>query len=222
MSVASFVPLHAQRSGMPLFLVEGNRYERRSFDADGTLEEVETLEIGQLSQLAEELEITVVSRSFLPSGEATDSVRTTIRCQPEGANMVMNLFALIKPEGRSVRLRFEGGEINYPTTPTPTSLPDISLEARVEEGVVGFLGGRSQIVISNRTLTDDIAGGAGNSELQDAYSITSRIEMKSYVLGIRMRSRSYESIETVSPDRGLIRQRLTADDGSTTSLELVS
>ena len=70
---------------MPIFLVEGNRYERRTFDAERTLEGLQKLEVGQVSRVDEELEITVISRSFDPSGEATDSVQTTIRCRPEGA-----------------------------------------------------------------------------------------------------------------------------------------
>lgn len=213
-------PVHGQGAGMPIFLVEGNRYERKTFDAEGVLEGLQKLEIGQVSRVDEELEITVISRSFDPSGEATDSVQTTIRCRPEGADMVMNLLALIKPEGRSVRLRLNGGEIVYPTAPAP--LPDVVLEAKVEEGVVGFLGGRSQIVLRNRTVTDDVVTAPGVSDPEGAYSIFSRIDMTFYVLGIRMGSKSYDAIETLAPGRGLIRQLLTAEDGSVVSILRIS
>ncbi len=221
-SLTWFAPVHAQGAGMPIFLVEGNQYERRTFDAEGTLEGLQKLEISQVSRVDEELEITVISRSFDTSGEATDSVQTTIRCRPESASMVMNLLALVEPEGRSVRLRLKGDEIAYPTAPDTTLLPDISLEAKVEEGVVGFLGGRSQIVLTNRMVADPIAVARGDSDPEGAYSIISRIEMRFYVLGIRVRSKSYDAVETVAPGRGLIRQVLTAEDGSYTSLTLVS
>lgn len=209
-------PVHGQSAGMPIFLVEGNGYERRTFDAEGTLKGLQKLEIGQVSRVDEELEITVASRSFDPSGEATDSVQTTIWCRPEGADMVVNLLALIEPEGRSVRLRLNGSEIVYPTAPVP--LPDVVLEAKVEEGMVGFLGGRSQIVLRNRTVTDDVVTAPGVSDPEGAYSIFSRIDMN----GIRIRSKSYDAIETLAPGRGLIRQLLTAEDGSAVSIQLIS
>jgi hypothetical protein len=210
----------AQDAAMPLQLFEGNEYERRVFTPDGVAEGVQRITIGTITEVGDELEIPVTSHGFDEAGQPSDSVHTTIRCRPEDAGMVMNILALVQQEGRDIRLRLRGGAVLYPDTAAAGPLPDVTLEASVEEGVVGFLGGRSQIVLNERTVTLEPEGEV--SSAAGSYEIASRIELKFYVLGIRVRSKRYDARETISPERGLLRLELTSEGGGVAVLTRVT
>jgi hypothetical protein len=199
---------------MPLLLIEGNRYERRTLDEQGRLQKSQELEVGSISQTDGEIEVAVTVVGSDEDGGPADTVRTTIQCRVEDADMVMSVLALVGAEGRRVRVRVTGGEILYPSSPVAGSLPPVSLEATVEQGVVGFLGGRSRIALRDRTVQPAQGPSA-------AYTLASRLDLKFYVLGVRVRSQSYSMEEAVALDRGLLRQVLTAPDGSSVELTLV-
>ncbi len=65
------------------------------------------------------------------------------------------------------------------------------------------------------------AEGSAPSLPSGFYSISSRIELKFYVLGIRVCSKRFDALETVTPDRGLLRLALTAEDGNSSVLALL-
>lgn len=205
------MPLDAQAPDMALAMVAGKRYERRSFGTDGELDGVQRIEVGGVERVGEYVEVEVLSRAFNPDGTPGDTVRTSIRCRPREAGMIMDILALVHPEGRSVRVRLEGGEVLYPPDAGTGTLAPVTLEARVEEGVLGFLGGRSRIVLTGRTV--DAADGPPGS-----YRLRSRLELQFFVLGVRVRSKRFEVVETVESGAGLQRQVLTAEDGSFVSL----
>ena len=212
-SVGWAAPIHAQDPAMPLLLIEGNRYERRTLDEQGRLQKTQELEVGSIRQADGEIEVAVTVIGSDEAGGSTDTVRTTIRCRVENADMVMSVLALVGAEGRRVRVRVTGGEVLYPSSPVAGSLPPVSLEATVEQGVVGFLGGRSRIALRDRTVQPTQGPPA-------AYTLASRLDLKFYVLGVRVRSQSYRMEEIVTPNRGLARQVLTASDGSSVVLAL--
>lgn len=207
--------VRAQSPGMPLFLVEGNHYERRTVDERGRLEKYEELEIGRLVRNGDEFEAAVTVRGFDEAGQATGAVQTTIRCRVEDANMVMTVLALLEPEGRRVRVRVTGEAILYPPPPAQGALPPVTLEADVEDGVLGFLGSRSRIVLRDR-MAQPVP------DLGVAYTVDERLDLAFYVLGVRVRSRTYRAEETIAQGRGLVRQVLTGPDGSSVSLDLVT
>lgn len=201
------------RSDMPLFLVEGNQYARRSFDEQGRLTQRQQLEISRVRAAGDDMEVVVTLWSYDEAGQPTNTVRTTIRCKTQDAGMVMNVMALIRPEGRRVEVRLTGGEVRYPRAPTgPGTLPPVTLEANVEQGVLGFLGGKSRIRLRDRT----IQAAAGPSS---AYTITEWLDLKFYVLGVKVRERSYHAEQAIDPEQGLVQQTLTAPDGSYVSIE---
>ena len=151
-SVGWAAPIHAQDPAMPLLLIQGNRYERRTLDEQGRLQKSQDLEVGSISRTDDEIEVAVTVVSSDEAGDPADAVRTTIRCRVEDADMVMSVLALVGAEGRRVRVRVTGGEILYPSSPAADRLPPVELEATVEQGVVGFLGGRSRIALRDRTV----------------------------------------------------------------------
>ena len=193
---------------MPLALVEGSRYTRRTVDAQGAEGACQTLEVGSVVVTGEEMAATLTVRPC--DGDAADVSETTIRCRVDDAGMVMNVVALLGPEGRDLALRVTGDALLYPGPPTQrVALDDVTLEADIERGTLGFLGGRTRIDFENRvarpSATDAPAG---------AYTVTEAVRLRAYVLGVRVKNDRYRAEETLLPGGGLLRQVLTSDGGS--------
>jgi len=193
---------------MPLALVEGSRYTRRTVDAQGAEGACQTLAVGSVVVAGEEMAATLTVRPC--DGDAADVSETTIRCRVDDAGMVMNVVALLGPEGRDLALRVTGDALLYPGPPTQrVALDDVTLEADIERGTLGFLGGRTRIDFENRvarpSATDAPAG---------AYTVTEAVRLRAYVLGVRVKNDRYRAEETLLPGGGLLRQVLTSDGGS--------
>lgn len=200
---------------MPLALVEGSRYTRRTVDAQGEEEACQTLEVGRVAVTGDEMAATLAVRPCASATGADDVSQTTIRCQVEDAEMVMNVVALLGPEGRNLRLRVTGGALLYPGPPTePTALDDVAMEADVVSGTLGFLGGRSRIDVEDRLMRPSATAAPTG-----AYTITETIRLRAYVLGVRVKSTRYRAEETLLPDGRLVRQVLTNPNGGTITLD---
>lgn len=220
--VAPLATSRAQHQTMPLLLVEGNRYERESSDAAGQRTARQTIEVGRLRSSGDELDVVVTVRDFDADGASSDSTQTTIRCRLDDADMVMNVLALLGPDARQVQVRITSGELRYPAEPTDGRLAPIVLDARLERGALGFFRGRSRIELRDRTVSDiQQSFSPATNTYASTYTVTSRLEVRTYVLGVRVRSNSYRSVETIALGRGLVRQALTAPDGSSVALTLM-
>ena len=207
-------PLAAQQ--MPLALVEGSRYTRQSVSAEGAEGACQTLDVGPVTVTVtgDEMAATLTVRSC--DEDAADASETTIRCRVDEARMVMNVVALLGPEGRDLALRVTGDALFYPGPPAQrVALDDVTLEANVERGALGFLGGRSRVDFQNRvarpSATDAPAG---------AYTVTETVRLRAYVLGVRVKNVRYRAEETLLSGGRLVRQVLTSSDGGSIVLAL--
>ena len=84
------------------------------------------------------------------------------------------------------------------------NLKDIKLEMSFDSGLLNFFGSKSHIRIYDRQLKTDKA----NIEIE------SKINIKAYALGIRIKQLDYDVVEKLS-DKGLLTfQKFTEVDGS--------
>lgn len=207
----------ASAQKMPLALVEGSRYTRRTINAQGREEACQEIEVSRLAPEGTELVATLSARPCEAAADSSASSRATIRCQIEDAGMVMNAVALLGPEGRSVTLRVTGGAVFYPAPPAePVPLGDVTLEADVVRGVLGFLGGRSRIDLQDRQARPSALDAPAG-----AFTITETVRLRAYVLGVRVKDRRYRAAHTLLPDGRLVRQILTDPDGGMITLERI-
>lgn len=210
----------AQELEMPMFLVEGGSYTRQSFDENGDLVRSQKMEISRLNRQEEALEVQVTLYNDAENGQSSDAISTTVRCQAREANMVMNVLALIQPDGKRIAVRMISGKVLYPSRPTaPVTLEDIVLEAQVLQGVPGILDGKSVLHFRNRSLQPSAASPTAGGHR--SYTITEDLRVRIYTLGIKVRDRTYRIEETIQPDLGLVRHILTSPDGGYVSLDRV-
>ncbi len=205
----------AQESKMPIVLVDGALFARRTLDVEGSVSKYQEVEVGRLERSADQIGVEVTLYNFDDQGAASDTLMSTIWCTDQAVDMVMNFLAVVDPKGSRVRLRMVGGEIAYPIGPGGVgALADVNLNAKVEEGVLGLLGAKSRLSLKNRVLLPVSDGPELTS-----YSINETLLLRAYVLGIKVKEQVFQIETTIIPGQGLMQQVVTAPDGSSVRLE---
>jgi hypothetical protein len=199
---------------MLLSALEGHRYERVSYDADGRAEERATIDVGSVefdgAEVSVPLEVAVEK-----DGAVARRFTTRWTCAPRAGDMVMAILVfsddLDKP---SMRLETAGTPLIYPReVPASGRLPDASVEVKVRQGMLRVLGARTRITLTDRRI--ELLDGESTPR---RHTIRSRIEVRAYAMGIRVRRVRYTSEETVDPKAGILQHILRREDGSYSAL----
>jgi hypothetical protein len=203
-------------TAMPLVLLEGSQYKRQVFASDGTREEYQEVTVSRLQRTGDQAtEAEVTFYNYNADGIATDTLRTTITCRNDAAQMAMNITALLRPAGSRYDVRVTGEDLRYPRHDNASSpLPDVNMEVRVEDGMIGFLGGKSRIHLRDRHVRPAPEG--------TPFTVQETLHMRFYVLGIKVRDRTYDLEETIAAPEGVVRLVLTGPEGYRTILEQIS
>lgn len=205
------IPIAAQPPGEDMLLreVAGHRYERTSYDPRGAAVGRMLIEVGELSRTDSAVEVPVTVTPYSDEGEPKESNETVWRCRQGQEHMIMPVLFLSEDSGAEVGLEVEGDAIFYPEFPPPRELPDLRLDIDIRKGFVSFLGGRTVVFLKDRRVrTSD----EGSPESQ--YTVFSKVDVKVFVLGIRVKHLRFDSEVVLQSGRGLVRQTLTAADGS--------
>lgn len=202
-----------EKSRMLMIELEGNRYLRREFDADGAVLDQQRILVGRVREEEDRLILPLSLEKLDTDGELRERSRIRLRCDPGAARMSMSLLLFSGTDGDlDAELQSEGEFMTFPVAPPDGArLPDLRIQVGLEKGALSFLGGRARIDLLDRRVSSE-APGSG-------YLVASRVEVRTYVLFIRVGSARYRSQEWVDPERGLVRHLLQAEDGSYSILE---
>jgi hypothetical protein len=209
-------PAPAER--MLLSALQGRRYERVSYDAEGRVEERAMIAAGRLEINGDE--VTLPLEVDVSRGDGVGrrfSTRWT--CAPQAGDMATAILTfsddLDKP---SMRLETTGDALMYPRdVPSDETLPDVSVDVKVRQGFLRILGARTRITLTDRRIEPVPSASGGLAP--EAYTITSDIDFRAYAWGIRVRRARFESEETVDPREGLLRHVLRREDGGYSELQ---
>ena len=195
---------------MLLFEIDGNQYKKCNYSKEGELESYQKLIVGSIEQKANTYRLPVELYSYNAKGELQDSTKTLYTCQPDEQKVLLNVFPFTDyGKGSEIKVNLLDTNAFYPTAPKPGwEMESIEFALNIDKGLVGFLGGKSKITIYDRRVVS-------NDTLQTGqYQINSDVDLGVYVLGIKVKGFAYGVIEIVDKERGIIRQKLTSDDGS--------
>jgi hypothetical protein len=221
-SVAAMAPAIQQGSAGPeamlLQTLQGHRYERVSYDAKGRVEERAVIDVGPLQDDGDSISVSL-DVEVQKDGSIARRFSTRWACERRGGDMLMAILVfsedLDKP---SMRFETTGSPLVYPREiPSSGVLPDASVEVKIRQGVLRFFGARTRITFTERRVTPAEAGAS-----RRAYTVTSRIELKAYAWGIRVRRVRFTSEETVDPEAGVLQHILRREDGSYSALRRVT
>lgn len=199
---------HDASGSMLVATIAGHRYERTAFDSSGQLTGKAVIEVGSVAPRGESVEVPLSITTYSPAGGERGQYRSLWRCSAGQEMMIMPLVFLSEESNRELRLEAEGDAVLYPAVPSTAELPDVRLTLRKLGGAFGFFGGRSVIRLTNRRVE------RLGEQASDGYRVISSLEIKAFVLGIRVRSLRFESREIIDPGHGLVHQTLTAPNGA--------
>lgn len=203
--------------------VAGRVYLRTVHDAGGEIVEVSRLGVGVLRRLEDgRVAVPVELTSRSPGGDWSPTSRFRWICEPEATDMLMSVFAAGSRRESSEprdgwRFAVEGPAVRYPARASPgTVLDDVVLRLRTGEGMASLFRKRIVVRLVDRRVRADQTAVDGSG-----YVIESDVDATAYWFGVPARRWQFRSVEWVRPGVGLVRQRVTFEDGGHATVEVL-
>ena len=175
---------------------------RENFDENGDFLNKQTFNAGKLKESDGYYEIEVVTELFDENRTSTDKYSTTYRCKPDESSIMVMAFPFSNPKSKETEINTISK--NFKELYDLTNLEDIELEMSFDSGLLNFFGSNSKIKIYDRVLESN----------EKAKTIKSKINIKAYAIGIRIKQLDYVANEKFT-DKGLLSfQKFTEEDGS--------
>ena len=182
--------------------ISGRTVARENFDKDGVLLNKQTFEAGKIAEKNGYYQIEVVTELFDDTKTSVEKYTTIYRCKPAEASIMVMAFPFAKPNSKETEIN--SSTTNFTELYDLDNLKDIELEMSFASGLLNFFGSKSYIKIYNRQLKTDKAGT----------HIESKINIKAYAIGIRIKQLNYTVIEQLNNNNLLMFQKFTETDGS--------
>lgn len=199
--VLSSTNLKAQNE-MLIGQLSGRLVVRENYDKKGAFLNKQTFEAGKIINKNEYYEIDVVTELFDKDKEATDKYTTNYRCKPDEASIMVMAFPFSNPKSKETEINTTSK--NFKEIYDLDTLEDIELEMSFDSGLLNFFGSKSIIKIYDREL-----------EVGQNYNkVKSKINIKAYALGIRIKQLNYTVTEKLNGNGLLTFQKFTEHDSS--------
>ena len=182
--------------------ISGRVVVRENFDEDGDFLNKQTFEAGETIKKNGYYEIKVVTELFDKDKKSTDKYTTTYRCKPDDASIMVMAFPFSNPKSKETEISTTSK--NFKELYDLEDLGDIDLEMSFDSGLLNFFGSKSEIKIYDRKLEID----------NSLKIIRSKINIKAYAWGIRIKQLDYRVIEKLNGNGLLTFQKFTEADGS--------
>ncbi|WP_431128281.1 hypothetical protein [Flagellimonas flava] len=197
--ILSSISLSGQ-TDMLIGQISGRTVARENFDEDGVFLNKQTFEAGKIIKRDGYYQIQVITELFDDEGKSTEKYTTTYRCKPAEAIVMVMAFPFAKPKSKETEINTASA--NFKELYNLENLEDIELEMTFDSGLLDFFGSKSKIRIYERKLD------------RNKESIISKINIKAYTLGIRIKQLNYNVVEKLSDNGLLTFQKFTEQDKS--------
>ena len=188
------------QSEMLIGQISGRLVIRENFDEKGAFLNKQTFEAGKTIEKNGYYEIKVVTELFDKDKIATDKYTTTYRCKPDEASIMVMAFPFSNPKSKETEINTTSK--NFKELYDLNNLENIELEMSFDSGLLNFFGSKSTIKIYDRKVD-------GNKS-----NIKSKINIKAYAWGIRIKQLNYNVKEELNVKGLLTFQKFTEADGS--------
>ncbi|HPF97855.1 MAG TPA: hypothetical protein PLZ00_10570 [Mangrovimonas sp.] len=180
--------------------ISGRTIVRENFDEDGVLLNKQTFKAGKIIKEDRYYQIEVITELFNDKEKSEEKYTTTYRCKLDEASIMVMAFPFAKPNSKETEINTTSKK--FKELYDLDILEDIELEMSFDSGLLNFFGSKSTIKIYDRKLE-----GIQNN-------IHSKINIKAYALGIRIKQLNYSVIEKLNSNGLLTFQKFTEKDGS--------
>ncbi|HAT63315.1 MAG TPA: hypothetical protein DCS66_01770 [Flavobacteriaceae bacterium] len=197
--VLSIISMNAQTE-MLIEQISGRTIERENFDKDGDFLNKQIFDAGKEKEKNGYYEIEVITELFDKDKKSIDKYTTTYRCKPDEASIMVMAFPFSNPKSKETEINTTSA--NFKELYDLENLENIELEMSFDSGLLNFFGSKSTIKIYNRKLDSN------------KNNIKSKINIKAYALGIRIKQLNYNVIEKLNENGLLTFQKFTEEDNS--------
>jgi hypothetical protein len=180
--------------------ISGRVVVRENFDDEGAFLNKQTFEAGETIKKNEYYEIKVITELFDKDKKSTDKYTTTYRCKPDEASVMVMAFPFSNPKSKETEINTTSKK--FKELYDLDNLEDIELEMSFDSGLLNFFGSKSTIKIYDRNLSSN------------RNNIISKINIKAYAWGIRIKQLNYTVNEKLNGKGLLTFQKFTEADGS--------
>ncbi len=180
--------------------ISGRVVVRENFDEEGAFLNKQTFESEKVIDKKGYYEIEVITELFDKNKKTTDKYTTIYRCKPDEASVMVMVFPFSNPKSKETEINTTSR--NFKELYDLENLEDIELEMSFDSGLLNFFGSKSIIKIYDRKL-------ANNKN-----DIVSKINIKAYAWGIRIKQLNYIVNEKLNSNGLLSFQKFTEEDGS--------
>tara|TARA_R110001599_G_scaffold308989_1_gene515896 strand:- start:319 stop:915 length:597 start_codon:yes stop_codon:yes gene_type:complete len=180
--------------------ISGRNIVRENFDEEGAFLNKQIFESGKVIDKNGYYEIEVITELFDKDKKSTDKYTTTYRCKPNEASVMVMAFPFSNPKSKETEINTTSK--NFKELYDLNNLENIELEMSFDSGLLNFFGSKSTIKIYDRKVD-------GNKS-----NIKSKINIKAYAWGIRIKQLNYRVQEELNDNGLLTFQKFTEADGS--------
>jgi len=180
--------------------ISGRVVIRENFDKEGAFLNKQTFEADETIKKNEYYEIKVVTELFDEDKKSTEKYTTTYRCKPNETSIMVMAFPFSNPKSKETEINTTSKK--FKELYDLDNLEDIELEMTFDSGLLNFFGSKSIIKIYNRTSEDN------------KNNINSKINIKAYAWGIRIKQLNYTVNEKLNSKGLLTFQKFTEEDNS--------
>jgi hypothetical protein len=173
---------------------------RENFDEEGAFLNKQTFESKKVIDKNGYYEIKVITELFDKNKKTTDKYTTVYRCRPDEASVMVMAFPFSNPKSKETEINTTSK--NFKELYDLENLEDIELEMSFDLGLLNFFGSKSIIKIYDRKLSSN------------RNNIVSKINIKAYAWGIRIKQLNYTVNEKLNGKGLLTFQKFTEADGS--------
>ena len=173
---------------------------RENFDEKGAFLNKQTFDAGKIIAKNGYFEIEVITELFDKDKKSIDKYTTTYRCKPNEASVMLMAFPFSNPKSKETEINTTSA--NFKELYDLENLKDVELEMSFDSGLLNFFGSKSTIKIYDRKLENNKS------------NIKSKINIKAYAWGIRIKQLDYTVSEKLNGNGLLTFQRFTEEDNS--------
>lgn len=180
--------------------ISGRVIVRENFDEEGAFLNKQTFESEKVINKNGYYEIEIITELFDKNKKTTDKYTTIYRCKPDEASVMVMAFPFSNAKSKETEINTISK--NFKELYNLENLEDIELEMSFDSGLLNFFGSKSIIKIYDRKLSSN------------RNNIFSKINIKAYAWGIRIKQLNYTVNEKLNGNDLLTFQKFTEADGS--------
>lgn len=180
----------------------GKTIIRENFDKGNQLIDKQIFRISNIEKSLDSYSVEVTTELYRKDGTLDEKYKTYYTCKPGQSSVIVMVFPFFAPKYKKIGIETQSPD--FKNIYDLKSLKDVHLKLSFDSGILNFFGSKNNIKIYNRKLTTG----------PNTKTLTSQIEIKAYLLGLKMKTINYKVVEIFDENSNLIRQEFRAKDGS--------